>query len=244
VKCEWLDGDANLTLPQQIIGANDETVKFHLPLPLGSTFPLLPMIDCEGVLYNSFQNSLTQRILELHSRLVSNSGNFQSGDWLYDLITLFSNAVSLVDITLNQFHIKSEYDALPTWSFDPLIVGARINRRMDDKLLWVKQITGNPLDNVEQEVRAFKILKELRNHTQHFDPPCFGFTLQEASNWLNHIPKIGVLLLKIRKKISSRPNEGLIRIALLPEVTFNGITTFDRKRVISKGLGYESTKWK
>jgi hypothetical protein len=202
------------------------------------------MLDSEGIIYNSFQSSLTGRIAQLHNRLVQDSGNFQSGDWLYNLITLFSNAVSLVDITLNQFHIKAEYDPLPTWSFNLAVVGSRVNRRMNDKFSWIKQITGKPLDNVEQEMKAFKILKELRNHTQHFDPPCFGFSLEESSSWLNLVSKVAILLLKIRKKISSKPNKGLMQLALLPDVVFHGITTFDRARIVSKGLGYESTRWK
>ena len=244
IKCEWLDGDTNIALPQQIVGSNNDTVKFHLPLPLGPTFPLQPMLDSEGVLYNSFQNSLIGRITQLHSRIVQTSENFQTGDWLYDLVTLISNSVSLVDITLNQFHIKAEYAPLPAWSFDPSVVGTRINRRMDDKFNWVKQITGKPLDNVEVEMKAFKTLKELRNHTQHFDPPCFGFSLIQAVEWLNLVPKVALLLIKIRKKISSKLNEGLVQLAMLPGVEFRGITTFDRARVASTGLGYESTIWK
>lgn len=243
IKCEWLDGDTNVSLPQQIVGADNGTVKIKLPLTLGKNFPIQPMLDSEGVLYNSFQKSLTTRIHQLHNRLVTNSENFQDPDWLYDLITLFSNTVSLVDITLNQFYIKAQYDPLVNWSFDITVVGSRINRRMDDKFRWIRQITGNELDNVEQEMSAFKTLKELRNHTQHFDPPCFGFTLEEAAHWLNLIPKVALLLLKIRKKISSKPNEGLIGLALLPQVEFHGITLFDRERVISPNLGYESTKW-
>lgn len=244
VKCNWLDGETNVSLPQQIVGSNNDTVKFHLPLPLGSAFPIQPMLDREGVLYNSLQNSLTKRIITLHKRLVASSNSFNSDDWLYDLITLFSNSVSLVDITLNQFHIKAEYDPLPSWTFDPLVVGSRINRRMEDKFHWVKRITGNPLDNVESELKAFKILKNLRNHTQHFDPPCFGFSLEESTDWMNLVPKIALLLIKIRKKIGSKLNDGLVELALLPTVEFVGITTFDRARVAPIGVGYQTTMWK
>lgn len=244
LQCNWLDGDVDLSMPQQIVGSDGLAVIFSLPLPMGANFPLKPQIDREGVLYNSFQKSLAMRIIQLHNRLVSNSSSFNSHDWLYDLISLVSNCVSLVDITLNQLYLKAEHDPLPGWKFDKAVLGERIHPRLSDKFRWIGQISGNSLDNSQKEMKSFTFLRELRNHTQHFDPPCFGFTLQEVANWLNLVRDIGSLLCNIRRKLNSPLNERIIELMLLPPVIFNGQTLFDRKRTDHINTGYETTKWK
>ncbi len=79
---------------------------------------------------------------------------------------------------------------------------------------------------------------------QHFDPPCFGFSLEEAGSWLNRISDIGILLLKIRKRLGSDSNEKIFQIILLPQVKFQRIVLFNRKRAPLKNMGYSSTCWK
>lgn len=244
LKCNWLDSAVEMSLPQHVVGSDLKAVAFRLPLPFGKNFPLIPALDREGVLYNSFQNSLAKRIIALHHRLIENSNEFQTYDWLYDLINLISNCVSLVDITMNQFYIKAEFDPMPNWNFDKSIVGDRTNRRIKDKLHWVKQITGFPLDNIAAEMTSLIILKNVRNHSQHFDPPCFGFSLEDAAKWLNMVGDIGSLLSKIRDKIRSQINEQIIEMILLPKVLFRGQVTFNRDRIPQSDSGYITTCWK
>jgi hypothetical protein len=156
---------------------------------------------------------------------------------------MISNCISLVDITLNQFYIKAEYDPLPGWQFDKKLVGERVNRRLTDKLHWIKQIAGVSPDDIGDELQALNVLKALRNHTQHFDPPCFGFTLEEAVIWLNLIPMIGSLLFKIRNLIGTDFNGQIVEMMLLPKVEFHGSVLFDRKRLPHDQTGYVTTRW-
>ncbi len=239
----WLDSSVEFALAQHAVGSDGQAVKIRLPLPFGPTFPICPLIDREGVLYNSFQNSLAKRIVSLHRRLVEQSHQFMSADWLYDLISMISNSISIVDITLNQLYIKAQYDPLPSWKFDQETLGSRMNRRLMDKFHWIKQITGISPDNIEEELRALKTLKSLRNHTQHFDPPCFGFSLEEAAGWMNLIPTIGWLLHKIRKMVGAQCNEEIVEMILLPIVEFVGDTLFGRERIRQENSGYVTTCW-
>lgn len=243
IKCPWLDGTTEVALHQHLVGHGGGAVKINLPLSLGDNFPINPTLDREGALFNSFQDAIAKRIISLHERLVNNSHNFQSADWLFDLVTLVSNCISIVDITLNHLYIKAEFDPLENWTFNKERLGERHGRRMTDKFKWVYQITGNQLDNFASEKKSFTILKKIRNHTQHFDPPCFGFTLEEVTNWLNMVKDIGVLLLKIRDAIQSPYNKHIIEIVLLPNVSFHGNVLFDREREAHENVGYETTIW-
>lgn len=244
IKCPWLDGDVDISLPQHFVGSDGKSVKIKLNMPFGNSFPIEPILDREGILFNSFQNVLADRIISLHNKLIAESVNCLTQEWLYDLITLISNSISLVDITLNQLYIKAEYDPLPCWKFDKEKLGERHAVRLVDKFRWINKITGNPLDNIEKELESLKILKNIRNHTQHFDPPCFGFALEDVKEWLNMINDVGSLLLKIRKKIGSEANEKIYEIILLPRVKFKGVVLFDRKRLPLDNMGYASTCWK
>ncbi|MBI9010554.1 MAG: hypothetical protein JEZ05_11075 [Tenericutes bacterium] len=244
LKCRWLDGNIDISLPQFFIDPNGQTVKLNLNMPFGEKFPIHPTIDREGCMYNSFQNALAKRILYNHKKLVDESYDFLTSDWLYDLITLISNSVSLVDITLNQLYIKAEYDPLPNWKFDKERLGERHNRRLTDKIKWVSQITGNNLYDIEKELKSLKEIKDLRNHTQHFDPPCFGYSLEDVAKWLNMISDIGMLVHKIRKRLKSVTNIYIYEIILLPKVLINGNVLFDRNRVPQENTGYDSTRWK
>lgn len=242
-KCEWLDGNIDISTPQHLVASDNKSPILCLPLPYGSNFPIEPKLDREGWIFNSLQTKLTERISDLHNKLISNSNKYDEAEWLFTFLELVSHCVSLVDILLNQLYIKAEYDPKKDWIFDKSILGERHNRRFKDKLHWVKNITGNILDNIEKELKSFIVLKNLRNHTQHFDPPCFGFSLEEMAKWLNMIPDIGLLVYKIRKKISSTLNQSLIKIILLPEVEFNGIVLFNRERLPHIHIGYETTTW-
>ncbi len=247
IKCKWLDGDINIGLHQHAVAAKADgngfdSLKMKLDMSLGEKFPLKPSLDREGVMYNSFQKTLSKKILSQHTYLVENSHDFVNEDWLYTLISMFSNCISVVDITLNQTYLKAEYDPLDGWKFCKEKLGVRHNRRITDKLKWIYQITGNQLDSIEKEMEAFNIIRVLRNHTQHFDPPCFGFSLEEAAQWLNKVRFIGGLLFKMRRALGSEINDNIIALMLLPDVKFSGNTLFDRERLPQEG-GYESTTW-
>jgi hypothetical protein len=140
-------------------------------------------------------------------------------DWLTDLRLLFSESVSLVDITLHQFYFRAKFDgAAHGWHFDDKKVGPRKGIRLMDKFKWIGEITGSPLENAHDELRQFEILKNLRNHLSHFDPPCFAYTLRDVASWLNLIPDLGRLLWKIRKKIGVQLTPPLVKMILLPKV--------------------------
>lgn len=212
-------------------------------MPYGENFPIKPLLDREGVMYNSFHASIAKRIIKLHNDLVSKSNKISDSDWMFDLISLISSTISMLDITLNQLFIKAEYDPLPGWEFEKSVVGKRQGRRIIDKLKWVHQITGKPLDNINKERKSLLELKAVRNHTQHFDPPWFGYTIEDVSKWLNLIRDIGLLVLKIRNKIGSEGNERLYEIIALPTVKYNGYVLFDRKRPKNNRVGYVTTTW-
>jgi hypothetical protein len=140
-------------------------------------------------------------------------------DWLTDLRLLFSESVSLVDITLHQFYFRAKYDGTAHgWRFDDQVVGPRKGIRLMDKFKWIGKITGSPLDDAHDELRQFGILKSIRNHLSHFDPPCFAYTLLDVASWLNLIPALGRLLWKIRKKLGVQLTPPLVKMVLLPKV--------------------------
>ncbi|MCP4551855.1 MAG: hypothetical protein GY834_07420 [Bacteroidetes bacterium] len=243
IKDTWLDGSFNIALQNHFVGSDNDPVKIIPNMSLGENFPLKPTLDREGIIFNSFQLALTSRIVDLHKKLVESSDEFSEPEWLFDFITMISACISLVDITLNHLYVKAQYDPFEGWVFDEEKLGNRINRRMKDKLKWIYCITGNPLDNIQKEMSSFKILKSIRNHTQHFDPPCFGFTLEEAATWFNMVKDVGILILEIRNRINSTLNTDLIKLILLPDVLFEGDVVFNRQRKEHKNTGYQTTIW-
>jgi len=132
----------------------------------------------------------------------------------------FADCVSLIDVTLHQTYVKAQFDLPSEWIFDPAKLGTRHGRRMSDKLRWIGLIAGRPLDDAFAEVGALNLIRKLRNHVQHFDPPCFAFTMEEVATWLNQAPKIGCLAWKIRDRLKSPLNTTLVELVVAPEVAF------------------------
>ncbi|OIP36501.1 MAG: hypothetical protein AUK47_15030 [Deltaproteobacteria bacterium CG2_30_63_29] len=160
------------------------------------------------------------RIRELREALVNNSDEFSSDAWFQNLRSLAGECVSLIDVTLHQLYFKAQHDPLPGWAFDDTKLGERHNRRIADKLKWGFLISGNPL-NAKEEIAAFDSIRELRNHLQHFDPPCFCFTLErDAVKWLNDALLVGRLAWKIRQQVGAPLSMPLIRLLLAPEAAF------------------------
>ena len=164
-------------------------------------------------------------------------------DWIFDLRSLINDSISLVDITLNQFYIKAEYDPLTNWHFDKLSVGERHGRRLNDKLNWICKITGNSID-IQSEVKSLNSLRRLRNHLMHFDPPSLVITIEEATIWLNQIIDIGIILIKIRKAIGAEISMDLVNFILQKEAVFQPRNLLGKRIELNTGIaGYYSSVW-
>jgi hypothetical protein len=153
-----------------------------------------------------------------------------------------ADCISLVDITLNSLYIKAQYKPLPQWKFDLDKLGSRINRRMNDKLKWVYQITGNLL-NIEAEQDALENFRILRNHFTHFDPPCLVITLEEIATILNQVMEIGIILVKIRQALGTVSSLELINFILQKRVQFNHEPAFSTRVAAADNEGYISSTW-
>ncbi|NOU28836.1 MAG: hypothetical protein HOO96_13100 [Polyangiaceae bacterium] len=216
---------------------------FQVPTSLGPNFPLVPRIDREGQAFSSFQLMLQNSILSLRTALVTHSYAFESVDWFQNLRSYVSECVSLIDVTLHQLYFRAEYAPSPDWVFDPEKLGARHGRRLNDKMKWIYQITGQPF-HAEEEMKAFQVIRELRNHLQHFDPPCLSFTLEhDVVQWLNAMPLIAQLSWKIRQAIGSPLSGPLIRMLLAPAVEFAAEDPRRPRVAPAAGIGYASTRW-
>jgi len=197
------------------------------------------------MIFLSLQESLQESVLRVRDRLVTGSGEAVSGDleWLTNLRLLFAEGVSLVDITLHQFYFRAKFaSAVHGWRFDDKRVGDRRGVRLMDKFEWIGKITGSPLDDARDELEQFEILKNLRNHLSHFDPPCFAYTLGDVASWLNLIPDLGRLLWKIRKRIGAQLTPRLVKMVLLPkvEVHRNRVRAAVQQEQVS---GYATSTW-
>lgn len=223
-----------------------EYAKFALALPFGDKFPLSPCIDREGAAYSTFQGAIQGNIVRLHQKLVAESYRCTSldGVWLSDFRMLMNDCVSLVDITLHQLYFMAQYRGNEKgWRFEPEQLGLRHGRRLKDKLAWVGKITGRPLDNAATEVAALDKLKHVRNHLNHFDPPCFAYHVEDVVAWLNLVPDIGRLLWKIREKLDTQLSRGIVEIVTLPLASFVALVPELPRLPQPEDAGYRSTLW-
>jgi hypothetical protein len=247
VECEWLDSRVSLAKPDAPIATVDfsEFLKFSLRLPFGSKFPLEPCIDREGAMFASFQTPIQENIVALHRRLVSDSHltTSLSNLWRNDLRMLANEAISLIDITLHQLYFMAEYRAQEQgWNVDPEKLGPRHGQRLRNKLAWVKKITGRDLD-ANVELPAFHRLRTVRNHFNHFDPPCVAYTVEDVVGWLNDVPQIGRLAWRIRQKADAQLSIGLIEMIALPRVEFVPRVPGLPRVAQAKDVGYGSVAW-
>ncbi|MFH2108556.1 MAG: hypothetical protein ABII93_07805 [Chrysiogenia bacterium] len=247
IECEWLDGFVSFSKPDGPIATinYDQFARFTVPMDLGHRFPLNPCIDREGVVYRTLQTPLQQNIIGLYYKLVENSHLAIGLDfnWLNDFRMLLNDCVAVIDVTLYQLYFKAQFGDYPNlFKFDEEVLGSRFGRRLKDKLNWIGKITGRPLDNAFNEVSSFTVLKNLRNHLSHFDPPCFAYTMEDVASWLNRVSDVGRLLWRIREKIQVQLNSSIISIILLPPVDF--VPKNQHPRVPQpKDVGYGSTDW-
>lgn len=207
----------------------------------GEKYPINPKLDREGHVFTTFQPSLIKRIISQRQALINNSDKALFSDWVLDLRSLINDSISLVDITLNQLYIKAEYAPEKNWTFDKEKLGAKNNRRLKDKLKWIKQISGNPLD-IDGEISKFDNLRRIRNHLNHFDPPTLVLTLEEATTWLNDVLYVGQILIKIRQAINVSVSLLLIEFICQKEAVFNPEKAFSKRLPLGKA-GYKSSIW-
>lgn len=241
-RCQWLDAVVGLAPRFPFVDASGGTVKLQSPPPLGADFPLKPALDREGHLINSMQMPLQKQILESRKQLVATSQDFDSMDWFQKLRNCISDCVSLIDVTLHQLYLKAQYDPLPGWSFDAEKLGERHGQRLKDKIKWVHKIAGEHL-GAHREMPAFLAIKDVRNHLQHFDPPCFCYTLEDVVCWLNDIDHIANLAWKMRKAIGSPLSGPLIELLLMEKVEFVPSDPSKPRTQQPPDVGYRSSTW-
>lgn len=247
IECDWLDRFPGIAKADAPIVSLDgkQYAPLSLPMSLGNRFPLAPCIDREGVAYRTLQTPILLNIYRLYYKLIENSHlavtfNFS---WLNDLRMLLNECVTAVDVTLHQLYFMAQYGDKPSaFKFDEGLLGPRHVRRLSDKFRWIGVITGKPLDNAQDEIVSFSILKDLRNHLSHFDPPCFAYTMEDAVSWLNRVSDVGRLLWRIREKLRAQISDPIIRIILLPQVEFRPRSMGTRVPQ-PPNVGYGSTNW-
>lgn len=248
VECEWLDGFTSFAKPDAPIARADGSkfATFAFPMPFGPNFPITPALDREGAVYRSLQAPLMSNVVTLHAQLVAHSDRAPGLDmvWLNGLRTLLNDCVALVDVTLHQLYFMAKHRGAEFgWAFDEQGLGARHGMRLKDKLAWVGKITGRPLDNARDEVASLVVLKGLRNHLTHFDPPCFAYTMEDAVNWLDRVPDLGRLLWKMRDKMGAQLTPLLLQLVLLKPVAFVPADSAAPRVPQPPHVGYDSTAW-
>lgn len=243
-QCSWLDPSVSLGPGFHAVSTDGkESLVFQIPTTLGSTFPLIPRIDREGFAYNSLQTLIQNRINRLREELIEKSADYANEAWLQDLRSFICECIALIDITLHQLYFKAQYSPLKGWTFDPVKLGDRHGRRMEDKLNWVYQITKNHINAGKQISTVFYNIKDLRNHLQHFDPPCFCFTLEDVVGWLNASRFIARLAWKIRAAVGSPLSMQLVQMLLAPPVQFIPSDPARARIKQPSTIGYASTRW-
>jgi len=218
--CRWLDSSVMFS-PGFCAPSNDgsHSLTFQAEPTLGSRFPLIPTLDREGVAYTSFQMVLLKRIRDLRTALIAASGSPEKAEWFQSFRSLVSECVALIENTVHQVYFKAKYDPLPGWKFVPTRLGERHRRNTMEKLDWVHEITRNPL-HAEAGKDAYKEIKDLRNHLNHFDPPSFACTWEEVAGWLNAVVHVAQLAWKIRRCLSATPAVPLIELLLERPIEF------------------------
>jgi len=248
VECFWLDMTLDISLNfHKFDEGNTEALYIIDSIPqqqYGDKYPIKPILDREGHIFTTFQPQLINRIIRQRKSLIENSENALAYDWILDLRSLINDSISLIDITLNQLYNKAEFSPEPGWIFDRDKVGVKNNRRIKDKLKWIRQISGNQL-NIESEFPKLDKLRKIRNHLNHFDPPTVVISLEEATSWINDVLHLGIILIKIREAINAPISSPLIELICQKEAKFNPEKAFIKRLPLVLGKsGYSTSIWK
>jgi len=224
---------------------HDKPVILAMQVPIADTFPLRPSLDREGFAYASFQYPLQRNVIRMLETLVSSSHLIVDAhpDWINWFRAFVGDCVSLVDITLHQAYFRAKFGGDKTWRFNEAALGRRSRVRLADKLKWIGLITGRPLDDARDEVRAFHKLRKMRNHLNHFDPPCLVLSIDDIADYLSLVPAIGVLLWKIRAKLKAQLTGSLVSMILAPRVLPNPVDMSRLRPTQVATAGYRSSVW-
>lgn len=210
----------------------------------GNNFPIKPKIDREGAITSTFQNYITANILKLHNRIVDHSNELNAAgmpdtDWFNDLRLLINECISLVEIHLHTLYTMAKFNGQTYgFHFNQTDFGLQYGRRIKDKFSWLYHATQKDFNCPQNLMLDFDTLREIRNHLNHFDPPCFAYDIIDIQNWLNCVPSMGRLIRHIREHLNQPINRDIIRIMALPNVQSKGM-----KKTIDKTCGYNSSKW-
>lgn len=248
VQCAWLDPSV---VVRQLFYApvnppNTGSFALALTSKLGAAFPILPMVDREGLALSSLQHHLTQTVIRTRHQLVSRSDRMLGADdtWLDDLMVYMNSSVALVENLLHQLYYKAKFDAPAMgWKFDEERLGQTHRRPLKEKIRWVYDITGQLVNSMDDQLRNVMKLKEIRNHLNHFDPPAFAMTIEDAALWLNFCDDLAVLLSKLRQKIGSPLSVPLIELLLLPRVEWSPFDPGIPRLPQPPTSGYASCQW-
>lgn len=243
--CLWLDTSLDMSQNFHFFDAGStEALLIHdgtTKQQYGDNYPINPKLDREGHIFTTFQPALIKRIIKQRKSLIENSDTALFSDWILDLRSLINDSVSLVDINLNQLYNKAQYAPEPGWTFDQEKLGDKNNRRIKDKLKWVRQITGKSFD-IEKEFVHFDNLRKLRNHLNHFDPPTLVVSIEEATQWLNDVLYVGQILIKMRHAINAPSSLLIIELICQKLAKFNPEPAFANRLPIN-GYGYKTSTW-
>jgi len=72
------------------------------------------------------------------------------------------------------------------------------------------------LDDAQDESASLTVIKDVRNHWNHFDPRCHAFSIEDVVEWLNKVSDIGRLQWKIRRKMGAFLSRGIVERITLP----------------------------
>lgn len=241
----WLDASVAIA-PKFHAPANerpDEALTFQVPTAISDEFPIRPQLDREGIALSSLQLMLLNSWLELRTKLVEASHRMfdDRNDWLRDLFAYFSTVVAAVDNTLHQIYYRAKYEApRHGWSFDENKLGSTHGRRMQDKLHWIGQITGRPL-NCPSAVRDFMRIKAVRNHLAHFDPPALAFSIEDVAEWLNASHGVARMLAEIRNIVGQPVCTPLVALLVAKSVDWYAWDPGRRRVPQGEHVGYASS---
>lgn len=241
-RCDWLDASVTVSPGFHAVDSDGKALTIRLPTNLGDRFPIVPLIDREGTAINSPQIGIQQRILALRSGLVAGSAQYARDEWFHDLRQMISECVTLIDVTLHQAFYRAKYDRPIHWSFDEARIGPTHGVRVGDKLGWIFKITGKHID-ATKDLEAFHRIRVVRNHLQHFDPPCFCFTMEDAVGWLNDVLGVARVARGIRRALGSSLSAPFVELLLARPVRFSPEDPARSRLPQAAGMGYGSSRW-
>ncbi len=255
-KVPWMDRSLNITMdyywPDNQNKIPGDTTVVKVLTELGEHFPLRPGLDREGFCYAPLMTFLYKAINNARCYLVENSQQMftLADEWMQNFFTYFNASISLFESSLNQIYFKAKYDPKDDAGrgkeskliFDESRLGSVVSAKLMDKLKWVRICTGLDLETNEHR-QSIELLRQVRNHINHFNPPVMACTAEELARWLNMSIDIGRLLWKIRKLMHLPPSKELCTLILTPKVLFVPRNPSQNRGILKKEAGYASSCW-